>query len=70
MSYIRNFFTFLYDFIIGDDWTVAAAVVAALALTDWLAHHGTQAWWLLPLVVIVMTGISVRRAALASQRAR
>ena len=68
MSYIRSFLNFLYDFIIGDDWTVAVAVVAALALTDWLAHHGTQAWWLLPAVVIAITGISVRRAALTSQR--
>lgn len=70
MSYIRNFLNFLYDFIIGDDWTIAAAVVAALALTDWLARHGIQAWWLLPLVVIAITGVFLRRAALASQQSR
>ena len=68
MSYIRSFLNFLYDFIIGDDWTVAASVIAALALTDWLAHQGTQAWWLMPLVVIVTTGLSLRRAVMASQQ--
>jgi hypothetical protein len=68
MSYVRNFLAFIYDFIVGDDWTVAASVIVALVLTDWLAHHGMQAWWLLPLVVIGITGVSVRRAAEASQQ--
>ena len=62
MSYIRDFFTFLYDFIIGDDWTIAAAVVVALALVDWLSRSWIQAWWLLPLVVIAVTGMSLQRA--------
>ena len=59
MSYIRSFFTFWYDFIIGDDWTVAAAIAVALAVTYWLAHQHLQVWWLLPAVVIVTTGLSV-----------
>ncbi|HEX6509326.1 MAG TPA: hypothetical protein VF221_16990 [Chloroflexota bacterium] len=68
MKYIHRFLTFWYDFIVGDDWTIAASVVAALVLTDWLAHQGTQAWWLLPLVVIATTGLSLRRAVMASQQ--
>jgi len=41
---------FWYGFIIGDDWTVAAAVAAALVVT-WLLHTaGVAAWWLPPLV--------------------
>jgi len=37
MKYITGFFQFWYDFIVGDDWTVAAVVVVALALTALLA---------------------------------
>jgi hypothetical protein len=54
---------FWYNFIVGDDWTVAAVVAVALALTYWLTHHGMQVWWLLPAVVVLTTGISVGRTA-------
>jgi hypothetical protein len=30
MRYVRGFGKFWYDFIIGDDWKIAAAVVVAL----------------------------------------
>ncbi|MEV6981991.1 hypothetical protein AB0M95_12125 [Sphaerisporangium sp. NPDC051017] len=33
MKFLKGFVMFWYDFIIGDDWKIAAAVVAALALT-------------------------------------
>ncbi|RCG33011.1 hypothetical protein DQ384_00735 [Sphaerisporangium album] len=33
MKFLKGFAMFWYDFIIGDDWKIAAAVVAALALT-------------------------------------
>ncbi|WP_113698679.1 hypothetical protein [Nonomuraea lactucae] len=33
MSYLKGFGRFWYDFIIGDDWKIAAAVVLALAIT-------------------------------------
>ncbi|MCX6436094.1 MAG: TMEM165/GDT1 family protein [Actinobacteria bacterium] len=42
------FLYFWYDFIIGDDWRVAAAIVLALFSTHTL---GPQSWWLMPLVV-------------------
>ena len=52
---------FWYGFVIGDDWTVAAAVAAALAVT-WLLHTaGVAAWWLPPLVAVAATGASLRR---------
>ena len=51
----------LVGFVIGDDWTVAAAVGAALAVT-WLLHTaGVAAWWLPPLVAGAETGASLRR---------
>jgi hypothetical protein len=32
MNLVRGVYRFLYDFIIGDDWKIAAAVVTSLAL--------------------------------------
>lgn len=63
MRFLSGFFRFWYDFIIGDDWTIAAAVVVALALTFALAHTHLAAWWLLPIVVLVFLGASLWRVA-------
>jgi hypothetical protein len=35
--WLRSFGAFWWDFIVGDDWRVAAGVVAALAVTAGLA---------------------------------
>jgi len=68
VSFIINFAKFWYDFIIGDDWMIAAAVVAALILIGLLAHAQIiAAWWLLPLVVFLFLGLSLWRAIRASQ---
>jgi hypothetical protein len=63
MRYILSFAKFWYDFIIGDDWTIAASVAAAVAGTFWLVHSKIDAWWLLPLAAILTLGISLRRNA-------
>ena len=61
--WLRSFGAFWYDFVIGDDWRGAAAVVLALALTAVLVHGaGLNAWWLLPLAAIAALGWSLRRA--------
>jgi hypothetical protein len=62
MRYIVAFARFWFDFIVGDDWRVAVAVIAALALTAVLAHHGVAAWWLMPLAVVAILFGSLRRA--------
>ncbi|MFY9614437.1 MAG: hypothetical protein WAT58_03470 [Candidatus Dormiibacterota bacterium] len=62
-SWIRGFLRFWYGFIVGDDWTVAAAVVAGLLVTALLKLNGVPAWWVMPLVVIVAIGESLRRAS-------
>jgi hypothetical protein len=56
---IRQFFKFLWDFVIGEDWRIAAAVAAALVVTLVLSNHGLAAWWLLPIVVAVILSVSV-----------
>ena len=50
MRALKSFGAFWYDFVIGDDWHVAAIVVIALGLTALLTHAAhVNAWWLLPL---------------------
>jgi hypothetical protein len=62
MNRIKAFGAFACDFVIGDDWHVAALVVAGLALTAILAHvAGVNAWWLLPLVAFAALGWSLHR---------
>ena len=62
MSWLRRFGSFSYDFIVGDDWRLALAVVAGLSLTALLVHAPLPAWWVLPALVIVSLTISVSRA--------
>jgi|tagenome__1003787_1003787.scaffolds.fasta_scaffold20982877_4 hypothetical protein len=60
MRYVRSFVGFWWDFIVGDDWRVAAGVAAGLAVTAVF-----QVWWLLPPVVAIVLFASLRRAARA-----
>jgi hypothetical protein len=63
MKYLRAFALFWWDFIVGDDWLVAAGVALAVVATWILTDRGVDAWWLLPLGVSVVLGLSLRRAA-------
>ena len=54
---------FLYWFVVGDDWTVAVAILIALSATGVLVADHVSAWWLVPFVAIFMTGVSLRRSA-------
>jgi hypothetical protein len=63
MKQLKAFGAFWYDFIVGDDWHVAALVVAGLAATALLAHAArVNAWWLLPVVVVAALAWSLHRA--------
>ncbi len=48
MSSVRTFFRFWYGFIVGDDWRLAAAAVAALGLTALAVAISIPAWWVAP----------------------
>ena len=68
MNRIKAFGAFWYDFVIGDDWRVAAFVVAGLALTAICAHAvGVNTWWLLPLFVFAALAWSLHRATKSSK---
>jgi hypothetical protein len=70
MRAVVGFARFWYDFVVGDDWTVAAGVVVALALTAVLAHAHLPAWWLLPVAVLGFFALSLARAARTVRRAQ
>ena len=59
MNTIRKLLSFLWEFVVGDDWRIAAAVAAALLATLVFANNGVAAWWLLPVVVAVILSVSV-----------
>jgi hypothetical protein len=61
-SWVVAFGRFWYGFIIGDDWTLAATVAVGLVITAVLKVNGIAAWWLVPALVIIMVGVSLRRA--------
>jgi hypothetical protein len=65
-TWLVAFGRFWYRFIVGDDWTVAVAIAVGLVATALLNANGIAAWWLVPIVVVVMVGASLRRASAAS----
>jgi hypothetical protein len=70
MKWISQFGRFWYDFIVGDDWTIAAAVVVFVGITYAAAHNGVTAWPFMPIAVAAILSASlwrVSRAARAGQ---
>ena len=62
-SWVVGFLRFWYHFIVGDDWTIAAAIAVALLLTAILNAQGLPAWWTVPVVAIFAIGFSLRRTS-------
>lgn len=62
VSGLRSFALFWWDFIVGDDWRIAAGVVLALAGTAAIAATSVPAWWLLPIAVAALLAVSLWRA--------
>ena len=59
---LKSFGLFWYDFVIGDDWQVAAGIAVALALTFWISQVAHFSWVLLPIAVLLLLPYSIRRA--------
>jgi hypothetical protein len=56
---VTAFFAFLYDFVVGDDWRIAVGVVAGLAVTWGVSGTTVPAWWLLPVLLVVLLPASL-----------
>jgi hypothetical protein len=66
--WLRGVGAFWWDFIVGDDWRVAAGVVAGLAVTAILAAVRVPAWWFMPLAVLALLAMSLRRGVRDARR--
>lgn len=58
----------VWEFVVGDDWRTALGVILALALTALLASAAVSDWWLMPLAVLGLLALSIRRAARGTSR--
>jgi hypothetical protein len=61
MKYIIAFAAFWIDFIVGDDWRIAVAVVVGLVVTATLVWMGIPAWWVLPVGIAGYLAVSMTR---------
>jgi hypothetical protein len=68
MSRLRAFGAFLYEFVIGDDWRIAAGVAVAIGITAAVSGSGVSAWWILPVSVALLLVGSLWSVARRSDR--
>jgi hypothetical protein len=52
----------IWEFVVGDDWRIAIGVALALVLTALVASAGVSAWWVMPVAVIGLLALSIKRA--------
>jgi hypothetical protein len=62
MRVVVRFARGVWEFVVGDDWTVAAGVAVAIGATALLAGAGVAAWWVMPIGVAAVLTASLRRA--------
>ncbi len=63
MSGLRSAALAAWEFVVGDDWRTALGASVALGLTALVAALGAAAWWVMPLAVPCLLGLSLRRFA-------
>ena len=59
---VRAFLAFVYDFVIGDDWRIAAAVVVGLAVTYAVSQTSVPSWWVMPALLVIALPATLWRA--------
>jgi hypothetical protein len=62
MTTVRALLEGAWEFVVGDDWPTAVGVALALGLTSLLAAVSVPAWWIVPLAVVLLLALSIRRA--------
>jgi hypothetical protein len=68
MSAIGSFARFWWDFVVGDDWRVAAGIAVTLVATRFLVDRGVDAWWLTPIAVALLLAASLWRVGRRGSR--
>jgi hypothetical protein len=68
MTRARGVLLGVWDFVVGDDWRAAIGVAVALGVTAIVAAAGVTAWWIMPLAVLAILGLSLRRAVRGASR--
>ncbi len=68
MSSVRRILLGTWEFVVGDDWRTAVGVVFALGLTAIVATTDVAAWWIMPLAVLAILALSLRRAVRDTSR--
>jgi len=63
MSWIRATLWGVWEFVVGDDWATALGVAAALGATALIASASATAWWVMPVAVVSLLALSLRRAS-------
>lgn len=63
MSWLVRAIHAVWEFVVGDDPLTAIGVVIALGVTALIAGAGVPAWWVMPLAVVALLALSLRRAA-------
>jgi hypothetical protein len=58
----------VWEFVVGDDWRAAVGVALALGVTAVLAAADVTAWWIMPLAVLAILALSLRREAREATR--
>ncbi|MFN8521038.1 MAG: hypothetical protein U0667_17000 [Chloroflexota bacterium] len=59
MRWLRAFGAFWYDFIVGDDWRIAASVVGVLAVGAVAVVAGADGEWLAALLGVALVVVFV-----------
>jgi uncharacterized membrane protein YfcA len=70
MTFVKAFFRFWYDFIIGDDWKIAAAVVIVLLAGAVAVLAGAGGAAVLPLLLAIGIGAAFTTSLLIDTRPR
>ncbi|HXB63428.1 MAG TPA: hypothetical protein VNV42_00995 [Solirubrobacteraceae bacterium] len=70
MSRVIALLVGVWEFVVGEDWRTAIGVVVALGLTALVAQAGNAAWWVMPIAVVALLALSLRRAARSAVRKR
>ena len=66
MRRLRALGEFIWEFLIGDDWLVAAGVGIAIGVTALVATTKVAAWWILPVAVALLLALTLWRASRTS----